>query len=133
MLRRPPRSTLFPYTTLFRSIRPARRGRHVETEVHGVYGQVLTHQTGGLVEWRVGVAHAHRSVARRAYAETELRRERRAGERAVRGDAARPLDAARPKPGAHHGPLPDGGDHAASATVARPAAVAVGRVTPPPP
>src|SRR5438034_4878132 len=27
MLRRPPRSTLFPYTTLFRSVRPGRRGR----------------------------------------------------------------------------------------------------------
>src|SRR2546425_5227428 len=27
MIRRPPRSTLFPYTTLFRSPRPARRAR----------------------------------------------------------------------------------------------------------
>src|SRR5437660_2953641 len=27
MIRRPPRSTLFPYTTLFRSRQPARRGR----------------------------------------------------------------------------------------------------------
>src|SRR2546425_7212708 len=27
MIRRPPRSTLFPYTTLFRSICPASRGR----------------------------------------------------------------------------------------------------------
>src|SRR3712207_7207391 len=27
MIRRPPRSTLFPYTTLFRSGRPGRRGR----------------------------------------------------------------------------------------------------------
>src|SRR3712207_7232777 len=27
MIRRPPRSTLFPYTTLFRSSRPAARGR----------------------------------------------------------------------------------------------------------
>src|SRR5690348_17628658 len=27
MLRRPPRSTLFPYTTLFRSVRTARAGR----------------------------------------------------------------------------------------------------------
>src|SRR5256885_6784082 len=26
MIRRPPRSTLFPYTTLFRSIQPGRRG-----------------------------------------------------------------------------------------------------------
>src|SRR5688572_31610154 len=28
MIRRPPRSTLFPYTTLFRSPRSARRSRH---------------------------------------------------------------------------------------------------------
>src|SRR2546427_8091476 len=28
MIRRPPRSTLFPYTTLFRSLRPAVQGIH---------------------------------------------------------------------------------------------------------
>src|SRR6266581_8536510 len=28
MIRRPPRSTLFPYTTLFRSRRPGRRAHH---------------------------------------------------------------------------------------------------------
>src|SRR5258708_15125028 len=31
MIRRPPRSTLFPYTTLFRSIRPARRASSNQT------------------------------------------------------------------------------------------------------
>src|SRR5256886_10484772 len=38
MIRRPPRSTLFPYTTLFRSLRASdREGRHdVETEGGGV-------------------------------------------------------------------------------------------------
>src|SRR3712207_7633859 len=30
MIRRPPRSTLFPYTTLFRSLGPVRPGEHVE-------------------------------------------------------------------------------------------------------
>src|SRR3712207_7561975 len=30
MIRRPPRSTLFPYTTLFRSFRQTRVGRHGE-------------------------------------------------------------------------------------------------------
>src|SRR2546429_2773565 len=37
MIRRPPRSTLFPYTTLFRSRRrpaPRRGGRHGEREAH---------------------------------------------------------------------------------------------------
>src|SRR2546422_5060223 len=30
MIRRPPRSTLFPYTTLFRSLQPAEYGEHVQ-------------------------------------------------------------------------------------------------------
>src|SRR5687768_18095284 len=37
MIRRPPRSTLFPYTTLFRSDRPE-RGVHVDDERPG-YGE----------------------------------------------------------------------------------------------
>src|SRR2546425_3026360 len=32
MIRRPPRSTLFPYTTLFRSIRPRKRRAYVERD-----------------------------------------------------------------------------------------------------
>src|SRR2546428_1219875 len=32
MIRRPPRSTLFPYTTLFRSACPRRRRRQLESE-----------------------------------------------------------------------------------------------------
>src|SRR2546426_6346873 len=35
MIRRPPRSTLFPYTTLFRSGRPARGEAPVGREGHG--------------------------------------------------------------------------------------------------
>src|SRR3989441_2759793 len=36
MIRRPPRSTLFPYTTLFRSVRRrgARRGPHIGERLH---------------------------------------------------------------------------------------------------
>src|SRR2546430_7121398 len=34
MIRRPPRSTLFPYTTLFRSA--VRRGRHIDKPLVGV-------------------------------------------------------------------------------------------------
>src|SRR2546429_4365661 len=49
MIRRPPRSTLFPYTTLFRSQRPTRRicrerDRHVTGETRG---GVLERITGG--------------------------------------------------------------------------------------
>src|SRR3712207_8592314 len=32
MIRRPPRSTLFPYTTLFRSPSPRRRGSHLRVD-----------------------------------------------------------------------------------------------------
>src|SRR6266511_6414954 len=40
MIRRPPRSTLFPYTTLFRSVRPSRpQRRHQDMEI-----LVLGHQ-----------------------------------------------------------------------------------------
>src|SRR2546430_16505910 len=41
MIRRPPRSTLFPYTTLFRSVVPARVG--------GERGQRAAHELGGAV------------------------------------------------------------------------------------
>src|SRR3712207_8829010 len=34
MIRRPPRSTLFPYTTLFRSADDCRRGPHLENREH---------------------------------------------------------------------------------------------------
>src|SRR5260221_3348357 len=38
MIRRPPRSTLFPYTTLFRSIRPTRRGELISSGAADVPG-----------------------------------------------------------------------------------------------
>src|SRR6201990_3701537 len=38
MIRRPPRSTLFPYTTLFRSHRPLPRSRAVPGEAAGMQG-----------------------------------------------------------------------------------------------
>src|SRR5258705_12120768 len=55
MIRRPPRSTLFPYTTLFRSVVPGRAvgiqqvaahqvgGRHVRSEEHTSELQSLRH------------------------------------------------------------------------------------------
>src|SRR3712207_8016575 len=36
MIRRPPRSTLFPYTTLFRSHLPGERGDDVRDRLHGL-------------------------------------------------------------------------------------------------
>src|SRR3712207_6908638 len=35
MIRRPPRSTLFPYTTLFRSVLVSRKARRIEELPHG--------------------------------------------------------------------------------------------------
>src|SRR3712207_7649593 len=59
MIRRPPRSTLFPYTTLFRSVRAVRAGQEAGTDVLHVRGPGL-----GL-----GVAEA---PARQHLAEEEL-------------------------------------------------------------
>src|SRR5258707_9654399 len=53
MIRRPPRSTLFPYTTLFRSIGHLARGRGVEGR--GAHRGLLAHAHGG----QVGRGHAH--------------------------------------------------------------------------
>src|SRR2546422_11483353 len=55
MIRRPPRSTLFPYTTLFRSVelraflRPLVERRLAE-DVQPAFGFVLRHLAGGLVQ-----------------------------------------------------------------------------------
>src|SRR3712207_7986470 len=40
MIRRPPRSTLFPYTTLFRSTRAARRGNASRGAAAGMIGKL---------------------------------------------------------------------------------------------
>src|SRR5207248_9843769 len=68
ILPRPPRSPLFPYTTLFRSLRPAdlRRGEAKEPAIepgarlaHGVDGYcVRRHAPGGL---RADLAHQQRA------------------------------------------------------------------------
>src|SRR5690348_17573971 len=55
MLRRPPRSTLFPYTTLFRSVAALRPGsRRVQSVVVALglltCSSVLVHITHGLIE-----------------------------------------------------------------------------------
>src|SRR5947208_9848057 len=57
MRRRPPRSTLFPYTTLFRSSGPAtRRGtRHLAGRVHEPASAV------DAVVWRTGRSEEHTS------------------------------------------------------------------------
>src|SRR3712207_7373488 len=57
MIRRPPRSTLFPYTTLFRSVRPARPGWHHR---RGRDDAARDHRTGGGLALRGREDHGQR-------------------------------------------------------------------------
>src|SRR5256885_7012387 len=57
MIRRPPRSTLFPYTTLFRSIVLARNARP-----RGIRGDELTISLGYLERLRLGLGSPFRLV-----------------------------------------------------------------------
>src|SRR2546430_8306715 len=65
MIRRPPRSTLFPYTTLFRSERPGELGTAGDAELAEHLAQVVLHgagadeQPGG--DLPVGQVPGHRS------------------------------------------------------------------------
>src|SRR3712207_8789075 len=69
MIRRPPRSTLFPYTTLFRSQRAVaveaegREPRQVERCRHGVDGSPAARARAA---WRTRWSRSATSVARRA-------------------------------------------------------------------
>src|SRR5438874_5808149 len=68
MLRRPPRSTLFPYTTLFRSARTARTGRRtaaahtVEDALYLAAGIVVS-ETGDRKSTRLNSSHVEISYA----------------------------------------------------------------------
>src|SRR2546422_8390293 len=66
MIRRPPRSTLFPYTTLFRSLAPHHAGGDLRRAAHrrwrgvaGDVGEILIHEPPQLR--RAEVAHDDRS------------------------------------------------------------------------
>src|SRR2546422_4936641 len=50
MIRRPPRSTLFPYTTLFRSLLVHGRRRHLGRQQRGRFGDGRLHVLGGTVD-----------------------------------------------------------------------------------
>src|SRR5260370_7019379 len=74
MIRRPPRSTLFPYTTLFRS--RARRLRGVHERVDPVQGG-----NGRILGWDIAVRRAlapHRAARDHDVAQRDLRRRRAA-------------------------------------------------------
>src|SRR3712207_7830826 len=92
MIRRPPRSTLFPYTTLFRSPRSrsgAREPSPVSSRLNPQAGLVRKYDTAVLVEETLErvVGEEHRAV--------EVHEVEEAGELGRRGDAER---------GLHHAP-----------------------------
>src|SRR5208337_1167951 len=103
MIRRPPRSTLFPYTTLFRSRRRKRGSRSVGCRVPrlGAPGEMAPYEVGG----RLGPREP-RSVARRLVQGEERRahRERVAEERAGGVALAVPESAARRRAVLDHPP-----------------------------
>src|SRR5258708_21194284 len=56
MIRRPPRSTLFPYTTLFRSIHNFRRAWSLGHDAGAQRGQVIAREL-----WVIELGNEHRS------------------------------------------------------------------------
>src|SRR2546430_13087605 len=62
MIRRPPRSTLFPYTTLFRSVQPRQLAVEVVLDVAEV-ALGRPHRLAGVLLRQVGRAHGVLSVA----------------------------------------------------------------------
>src|SRR3990167_41099 len=83
MIRRPPRSTLFPYTTLFRSPRPRRSGSSRRYSLCGLckrqgYGHHQAGFTIGTVAGLHGAAHDFDETASDIEAEAEARRLRSA-------------------------------------------------------
>src|SRR2546422_5736844 len=60
MIRRPPRSTLFPYTTLFRSLQRCRKDRPVD---QGRFGDLLRRPHGDRKSTRLNSSHGYISYA----------------------------------------------------------------------
>src|SRR2546428_7245502 len=68
MIRRPPRSTLFPYTTLFRSIRPfstRKKDSTVSNTVHSLVRNMVKGVTRGYT-YRLKVVYAHFPLDRKS-------------------------------------------------------------------
>src|SRR2546426_12059459 len=64
MIRRPPRSTLFPYTTLFRSLPPAGRGTRRSCRPNrSVAGEPFAHHLEQIVIRHIHVQRRHGDVA----------------------------------------------------------------------
>src|SRR2546430_2357589 len=70
MIRRPPRSTLFPYTTLFRSILRIHTDRHRCGDADVGRGNSATKQTSSYVSVTKNVSRKTRRVTRQCFSET---------------------------------------------------------------
>src|SRR5260221_4133790 len=62
MIRRPPRSTLFPYTTLFRSLREANDFAEIGLADFGAGGDVTDHLQGRVAAGSAGGKDVHGAV-----------------------------------------------------------------------
>src|SRR3712207_6540232 len=99
MIRRPPRSTLFPYTTLFRSVG---YGKGSHAKVNGQGRSFVSMDTGesdvdeGLTREQVGrVIHAHMSEIRYCYEAAKLRAPELEGKLSVSFTVAAPGNVSR--------------------------------------
>src|SRR2546430_13258604 len=79
MIRRPPRSTLFPYTTLFRSLRPIIDGRPtgfckliVDREVHTIVGCHIVGERADELAQLAAIAMASRTTIEQDRKSTRL-------------------------------------------------------------
>src|SRR2546427_2859817 len=97
MIRRPPRSTLFPYTTLFRSWRRSARWTRYPDAVRQLQGARRGHQPDAS-----GARHESHAPPVRAVCAAERRRDRRVGAQ----DAARRLPAGDDRQGRERPPHP---------------------------
>src|SRR5258708_24418000 len=62
MIRRPPRSTLFPYTTLFRSDQPHRRGADLDDAAEAEMQRTVVAVRQHVLEDHVGRVQEHRQA-----------------------------------------------------------------------
>src|SRR2546425_7878970 len=73
MIRRPPRSTLFPYTTLFRSLVWREGGAEHGGGIHELLDRVLANGSGGPGALRSGCACDHAGECEKRQVQTSVR------------------------------------------------------------
>src|SRR5260221_8334262 len=99
MIRRPPRSTLFPYTTLFRSHQPAAEGvvvTAIAIDGHADVHLTLVQLLGGRSEEHTSELQSHSDLVCRLLLEKKKENSSDAGAQ-VRGDATGTLRSSAPR------------------------------------